>query len=201
MTLLMRSPWPSKVLTAPVLTTLPWSSLSPQDAAAAFIEIYHLFGKTVDEYFAQNEQSKLAHRHTMGHLLIANQQFIGQAYQIEAGLGAINYSVRHPNLALFRKLAIIDHKQSSAQQPERRTHLPEVIADELFYFAFVYQGYPPPGGSPPPPPDLQAWMPSLKNEATVQLSLLCRAIPRLGGRLIYLITQHLPALNPQMVRT
>ena len=122
--LLMRSPWPSKVLTAPLLTALPW----------------------------------------------------GLVY-------ILNYNVRHPNLALFRRLAFVDHRLTSAQQQEVRTPLPDVVADELFFFAFVYQGYPPQGGTPPPPPDLQMWLPSLKNEATVQVCMHLSSVSCIFSRM------------------
>lgn len=115
----------------------------------------------------------------------------------------IVYSVRHPHLALYRRLALI-YSRVTAGNPEF-PDLPGLILDELFYFGFVYQGLPvdgkPSANNPPPPPDLHVWMPYLKNEACVQLSLICRAIPHLAPRLVGLIGMNLAAINPAQVRS
>lgn len=139
----------------------------------------------------------------MGHMMLANQTFLTQAYQVEPPLASMNYNVRHPHLALYRRIAL-NYVRATNLSPEH-PDLAGVILDELFYFAFVYTGLPvdnrPGPTNPPPPQDLGVWMPYLKNEACVQLSLLCRAIPQLGARLVRLIGQNLPAINPTQVRT
>ena len=163
-----------------------------------FIELYHLFGKRIEEYAAKTDQDKALHRHSMGHMMLANQHLLTQAYQVDPQLAAINYGVRYPHLALYRRIALYYLRATAGGAPDM-PDLAGAILDELFYFGLVYQGLPvgtgPGPSNPPPPPDLHAWMPYLKNEACVQLSLMCRAAPVLASRLVRLLVQHLAALN------
>ncbi len=147
----------------------------------------------------QSEHDKALHRHTMGHMLLANQHFQSQAYQLEPVLAALNFNVRFPHIALFRKLALNFARLQTPELPD----LAGLIADELFYFGFAYPGMPvgttPGPNNPPPPPDLHMWMPYLKNETCVQLSLLCRAVPAIAARFVRLSAQNLGSINPQQV--
>lgn len=137
----------------------------------------------------------------MGHMMLANQQLLTQSYQLDPALAGINYAVRFPHLALFRRLAL--HYLRVTGGATDVPDLPGVIMDELFYFGFVYQGMPvgagPGPSNPPPPPDLPSWMPYLKNEASVQLGLLCRAAPQLASRMVRLLGHNIASLNLSQV--
>lgn len=80
--------------------TLTWSRLPPHELILVFVELYHLFGKRVEEYLEQPDQEKAIHRHSMGHMMLANQSILSQAYQLEPGLAALNYRYynRHEQL-------------------------------------------------------------------------------------------------------
>lgn len=62
--ILMRSPWPSKAITVPLLTRcFPWESLScKDDAVLLFGELYQLFQPRPAEYAALRAQNRQDHR-------------------------------------------------------------------------------------------------------------------------------------------
>jgi len=101
LSILTRTPWPSKGVSVAILRFLPWDQLRATETI--FAELYHLFDQTALEYAALPEPQRQAHRTQFANYLVASHPVIEQVLQIDSQL---SFGITFPILFAFAEIAL-----------------------------------------------------------------------------------------------
>lgn len=192
--ILMRAPWPAKMVTIPSLQLFDWNALDAQTLVLLFGELYHLFQRKPAEYFhSASREDKVEHRNSFANFVVSNQPMMGVTYQLDANLYRLNFQRAYPIFFIFAQIALtyLRHQLNSQNRANSLLRasgdglntssdvdlfdLPRLVVEELFHFAAAWE----PNLSSPNYAFQCSSLALLRAEVHDALNRVCQEAPRL----------------------
>lgn len=196
--ILMRAPWPAKMVALPALQLFDWNALNRETLLLLFGELYHLFQRKPMDYFASSaRESKMDHRNQFANYVISNQPMMGVTYQIDSSLYRLNYQRFYPIFFIFAQIALAWLKLSSSEGSSSTNmdgnrdlvdlptlgetsdlasfDLPRLAVEEMFHFAACWT----PLSSSPNYAYQCSALAQFRAESHDALNRICQEAPRL----------------------
>lgn len=155
--ILMRAPWPAKMVSIPSLQLFDWNALNRETLVLLFGELYHLFQRKPVDYFATSSREiKMEHRSQFANYVVSNQPMMTVTYQIDSALYRLNFQRFYPIFFILAQIALAWMKLSSSDASGASVDgnrdlldlpnlaessdlasfdLPRLAVEELFHFA------------------------------------------------------------------
>lgn len=156
--ILMRAPWPAKMVSIPSLQLFDWNALNRETLLLLFGELYHLFQRKPADYFATSlREVKLEHRSQFANYVVSNQPMMTVTYQIDSTLYRLNFQRFYPIFFILAQIALAWMKLSASDASSTSLldgnrdlldlpnlgessdlasfDLPRLAVEELFHFA------------------------------------------------------------------
>jgi hypothetical protein len=208
--ILMRGPWPAKMVAIPSLQLFDWNMLDASTLVLLFGELYHLFQRKPIEYASSStRQMKLEHRDQFANFIVSNQPMMAVTYQVDPNLAQANFQRSYPIFFILAQIAltalriqkspnqttfnlISGSQEVNNQGPGNLPFdLPRVIAEELFHFAAAWI----PVSNTPNYQYQRSAQGLVRAEAHDALQRICQEEPRLYSHVMLELLHNMSMLN------
>ena len=191
--ILMRGPWPAKMVALPSLQLFDWNALNRETLLLLFGELYHLFQRKPVDYFPISRELKIEHRNQFANYVVSNQPMMAVTYQIDSSLYRLNFHRSYPIFFILAQIALSWLKLSPNDAAMSSTtndlvdlsnsessdlssfDLPRMIVEEMFHFAACWT----PLSSSPNYAFQCSALAQMRAESHDALHRICQEAPRL----------------------
>lgn len=132
--MLMKSPFPSKLVNIPNLILFKWDYLDDESLFRVFEILYHL-NMPVEDYANLSLDKKIEHRKSFANYHLTNFPIIETIYRYDVQLKRINDNLNFP---IFRSIMNIVHYFNQIRNRTKFFNLPRFIIEEIYYFASIW---------------------------------------------------------------